>query len=211
MIDHSCKASVRAAVSRLRVTRRALGLAQAAGVALLLTHAGVAGAESFGRWFFSAEERRVLDELRDAGEAPKPAPAPSGEKPVAPVVDVISFDGKVERSDGSSTIWVNGRPVVTGNTTAEGIRVQPSRGTSGETRFVLPPSDTGATRFSLRAGQKIAVQNGRKFDAFEIRPGEDAASVFESREPVDSGNPDGGAESRRDDDTPAPRRTSPGS
>jgi hypothetical protein len=173
-------------VRGLRPGHRALALLQGAGLAtLLLACAYDAGADSLGRWFFSTEERRTLDELRDAGEEPKPPPK-SGEKAVAPVVDVISFDGKVERSGGGSTIWVNGRPVFTGNRTAEGIRVRSSRGTDGETRFELPPSDSGTTQFSLKAGQKVAVQNGRKFDAYEARPGEDAESVLDDGRSPDS-------------------------
>jgi hypothetical protein len=100
------------------------------------------------------------------------------------VVDVISFDGKVERSGGGgSTVWVNGRPVYTGNRTVEGIRIQPSRGTNAETRFVLPPSDAGETDFSLKAGQKIAVQSGKVLDSYEVRAAEDAESIFAADEP----------------------------
>ena len=197
---------------RLRAGRLALAVTQAVSVAvLMLANAENVGAESLGRLFFSVEERRTLDELRDVGAEPEPAPTPSGEKPVAPVVDVISFDGKVERSGGGSTIWVNGRPVFTGNRTAEGIRVQSSRGTDGETRFALPQSDTGTTNFSLKAGQKIAVQNGRKFDAYELRPDEDAKSIFEDGASPDADGTDIGTESRRDEDAPARRRQSPGS
>jgi hypothetical protein len=157
MIRFDCTGWLMTKVRGLRPGHRALALLQGAGLAtLLLACAYDAGADSLGRWFFSTEERRTLDELRDAGEEPKPPPK-SGEKAVAPVVDVISFDGKVERSGGGSTIWVNGRPVFTGNRTAEGIRVRSSRGTDGETRFELPPSDSGTTQFSLKAGQKVAV------------------------------------------------------
>jgi hypothetical protein len=178
MIRFDCTVWLMTKVRGLQAGHRALAVVQAAGLAtLLLAWTNDAAADSLGRLFFSTEERRTLDELRDAGEEPKLAPT-SGEKAVAPLVDVISFDGKVERSGGGSTIWVNGRPVYTGNRTAEGIRVRSSRGTDGETRFELPPSDSGTTQFSLKAGQKVAVQNGRKFDAYEARPGEDAESVL---------------------------------
>jgi hypothetical protein len=107
-------------------------------------------------------------------------------------VDVISFDGKVERSgSGGSTIWVNGRPVLTGNRTVEGIRIESSRGTNGETRFILPPSDAGETDFSLKVGQKIAVQSGKVLESYEVRAAEDAESVFARELPGDAAAPDG--------------------
>lgn len=188
MSEHDCTTRLITVDSGMQVLRRMPAIFATTGVALvMLVCTESANADIFGRWFFSPEERRVLDDKRDTGETkrekktdPDKATAPP------PVVDVISFDGKVERSDGVSTVWVNGRPVYTGDRTAEGIRVQTSRGTQGETRFELPPSDAGTTEFSLKAGQKVAVQNGRKFDAYERRPGEDAESVLDGKEPEES-------------------------
>ena len=169
-------------------------------------------ADSFGRLFFSAEERRTINDMREADTEPEVHETDRGKSTaVAPVVDVISFDGKVERSDGSSTVWVNGRPVYTGNRTVEGIRVQSSRGTASETRFVLPPSDIGTTKFSLKVGQKVAVQNGRKFDVYELRPGEDAESVLEEDEPGDPDAPPEGNNALGAPGKPAAPAASPGS
>ena len=119
----------------------------------------------------------------------------TGDQPRQTVVDVISFDGKVERSDGVSTVWVNGRAVYTGNRTAEGIELETSRGTRGQTKFVLPSSNGGSDSgkgpppFELKVGEKVAVQNGRKFDAYEDRPAEDAENVLERSTPVESAPP----------------------
>jgi hypothetical protein len=122
-----------------------------------------------------------------------PKKDPNDKTAVAPVVDVISFDGKVERSGGGgTTIWVNGRPVLTGSKTVEGISIESSRGTNGETVFVLPPSDAGRTDFSLKVGQKIAVQSGKVLDSYEARAAEDAESVFaEKPRSGEAANPDG--------------------
>jgi hypothetical protein len=151
---------------------------------LLAVYADASAKDGFGRLFFSTEERLLLNEMRDDDIEPEVTEPVRGETAVAPVVDVISFDGKVERSGGGgSTIWVNGRPVYTGNRTVEGIRIQPSRGTNAETRFVLPPSDAGETDFSLKAGQKIAVQSGKVLDSYEVRAAEDAESIFAADEP----------------------------
>lgn len=169
-------------------------LARCAGiVAMLSVFADASAQQNFGRLFFDAEERRMLDEMRNDDVEPEVVMVTPGEPSVAPVVDVISFDGKVERSGGGgATIWVNGRPVLTGNRTVEGISIDSSRGTSGETRFVLPPSDTGETNFSLKVGQKIGVQSGKLLEPYESRAAEDAKSVFAAETPPES---DAGADS----------------
>lgn len=197
--------------SRLR--RHVVAFVQIVGMATLVAVSGDAGAaDSFGRLFFTPEERRTIDDMREADTEPEvPVTGPRKSTPEAPVVDVISFDGKVERSGGGSTVWVNGRPVYTGNRTVEGIRVQPMRGSSGETRFVMPPSDIGTTKFSLKVGQKVAVQNGRKFDAYEARPAEDAESVLDEDERVDADAPAGGQSSPGEAGKPRVPAASPGS
>lgn len=203
----------------MRLREHACAWTRAAGLATLLVAGGDAVAEeNFGRWFFSILDRQKLDEDRDKGEELAPVivgPTETGAPP--PVVDVISFDGKVERSDGTSTVWVNGRPVFTGNRTAEGISVHSSRGTGGEAQFVLPRSETDTTSrsgpppFTLKVGQKVAVQNGRKFDAYEARPGEDAESVIGVTEAVESA-PEGEGDKPRIETNPSagPAKT-PGS
>jgi hypothetical protein len=131
-----------------------MSLARCAGIAALLAiYADAPAEEKFGRLFFSADERRVLDDLRDEPPQPVgPKKDPNDKTAVAPVVDVISFDGKVERSGGGgTTIWV--------------------------------PSDAGRTDFSLKVGQKIAVQSGKVLDSYEARAAEDAESVFAVEKP----------------------------
>ncbi len=173
---------------RDRLSQDLLAFARYAGFALLLAVTADAPAEeNFGRLFFSIGERRTLDDMRDDDIEPEIVKPQSGKTTVAPVVDVISFDGKVERSGGGgTTIWVNGRPVLTGNRTVEGIRIESSRGTNGTTRFILPPSDAGETDFSLKVGQKIAVQSGKVLESYEVRAAEDAESVFAKESPTDA-------------------------
>jgi hypothetical protein len=170
-----------------KLSRGVLAFARYAGFAALLAVSADAPAEeNFGRLFFTIEERRTLNDMRDGDIEPEIEVEP-GKTAVAPVVDVISFDGKVERSGGGgTTVWVNGRPVLTGNRTVEGIRIESSRGTNGETRFILPPSDAGETDFSLKVGQKIAVQSGKVLESYEVRAAEDAESVFAKESPTDA-------------------------
>lgn len=196
-----------------RPSRVVVRFARYAGLAALLAVFTDAPAEeSFGRLFFTIEERRTLDDMRDDDIEPEVVKSQSGNATVAPVVDVISFDGKVERSGGGgTTVWVNGRPVLTGNRTVEGIRIESSRGTNGTTRFILPPSDAGETDFSLKVGQKIAVQSGKVLESYEVRAAEDAESVFAEESPGDAAaNPDGEKPSGEPGDSRVPT-PSPGS
>lgn len=181
--------------------------------ALLAVYAGAPAKDGFGRLFFSVEDRLMLNEMRDDDVEPEVAAPVRGETAVAPVVDVISFDGKVERSgSGASTFWVNGRPVYTGNRTVEDIRIQSGRGTNAQTRFVLPPSDIGETDFSLKAGQKIAVQSGKVLDSYETRAAEDAESIFAADEPKpDGAAPTEGEAAPAGKDRTAPPAPGPGS
>ena len=192
--------------------RRACTRLAAAGVVGLLLGAGSAASaeERLDRLFFSPLERQALDEARNQPEEPVKSSGGPVREAAAPVVDVISFDGKVERSDGVSTHWVNGRAIYTGNRTAEGIQLESSRGTRGEATFVLPSSNGGSDSgtapppFKLKVGEKVAVQNGRKFDAYEDRPAEDAENVLQqSRPPEAAPAPKGAA-------TPAAPAASPG-
>ena len=77
-------------------------------IAVLLAAASPdrAHAETLGRLFHSAAERSALDALRkEKSRPPKPAPQSSA----APQAQ--RFDGYVLRSDGRSTLWVNGSTV----------------------------------------------------------------------------------------------------
>ena len=69
---------------------------------LLLLVAGHAAAAELGTLFNTAEERARLDRLR-RGEATETAAGPIAAKP-----EVTGF---VRRSDGRSTVWINGVPV----------------------------------------------------------------------------------------------------
>ena len=188
-----------------RMRRIAGGFLRTVGIAsLLFAYADITLAEGLGQLFFSTEERHILDERRDSGEGPAPVTLPGTDEPEAPMVGVISFDGKVERSGGGSTVWVNGRPVYTGSRTVEGIGIESSPGSSSETQVQLPRNDGDGkpTEFSLKVGQKVAVQNGQKFDAYERRPGEDAESVFEKETPAEGTPPAEGATDEGDSAAP---------
>lgn len=65
-------------------------------------------AQPLGRLFFTPAERRQLDTVRTekgrpSGTANQVSPASSP--------DVLTFDGWVRRSDGKTTVWINGRAI----------------------------------------------------------------------------------------------------
>ena len=64
------------------------------------------GAQQIGRLFHSPAERSALDSLRKA----KPPPRKTGAQ-VAAEPQSARLDGYVMRSDGKSTLWVNGSAV----------------------------------------------------------------------------------------------------
>jgi hypothetical protein len=152
---------------------------------LLLALAQAASAQTLGRLFFSVDERFSLNQMRenDVEIEPDPEPARPGSAVQAPKVGEVSFDGRVQRSDGQTTIWVNGKPLLPGNSTVEGISVESTGGTGGETRFSLP---SGAG-FELKVGQKVQVVSGKVLDSYETKPADDTENVFSAQPGVSPG------------------------
>lgn len=67
----------------------------------LLTLTQTTRAEGLERLFTTAQERQQLNDIRT-----NPPPPPGTEEPAAP--PHITFNGLVTRSDGPTTVWVNG-------------------------------------------------------------------------------------------------------
>jgi len=116
---------------------------------IAMAFATLATAQELGRLFFTPEQRAALDARRKARVPDKPAAVPAVASPTT------RLDGYVRRSDGRSTVWVNGaqadeaspRPdgsvaVVVGESEAR-VRLKPGevldRG-SGEVTDVLGPN-----------------------------------------------------------------------
>ena len=108
---------------------------RALAAALLVLVAQSALAQELGRLFFTPEQRAALDARRKARVPDKPA---------APMVvsPTTRLDGYVKRSDGRSTVWMNGEPQT------EGSAETPRIGGDSSERLAVP---TGEGR---RAGMK---------------------------------------------------------
>jgi hypothetical protein len=117
----------------------------AALLALLCAAGAAQAADELGRLFFTPEQRAALDARRKARLPDKPAPVLA-----APTTRV---DGYVKRSNGPSTVWVNGEP-------AEEARIDER---SGEGRVSVMLGE-GAGRVTLKPGQAVDRDSGQVRD-----------------------------------------------
>lgn len=95
-----------------------------------------AQAQQLGRLFFTPEQRQSLDARRKARLPDKPAPALAS--------PTMRLDGYVKRSEGRSTVWVNGE------TTDDASRI-PS---GSDDRLPVHVGDTGG-RVPLKPGETL--------------------------------------------------------
>ena len=113
---------------------------------LLLSQA--ANAQQLGRLFFTDDQRAALDARRRARVPDKPSAA-------APVVasPATRLDGFVRRSQGPSTVWVNGEQL-------------PENVPPGEHSVRVPVGDGGA-RVELKPGQVLDRATGEVRDVID--------------------------------------------
>jgi hypothetical protein len=119
-----------------------------------------AGAQQLGRLFFTPEQREALDARRKARLPDKPAAA-------AAASPTTRLDGYVKRSQGKSTIWLDGYAIPDG-VRPEGLRV--NRG-SDPTRVTIGVGDA-ERRVPVRVGQTLDRATGEVKDplgAGEVR------------------------------------------
>jgi hypothetical protein len=76
----------------------------------------------------------------------------------------VTVTGVVRRSDGESTVWVNGKPV--DGMTADGLKVRLTAGQQG-TVIVQDPGQGHTVR--LKVGQRADVLTGRIEEGYERR------------------------------------------
>ncbi len=118
-------------------------------------------ADGLGRLFFSPAQRAQLDAVRAQRDRRLPVTASSAssdttELPAPLGPDVVTYEGVVRRSDGKSTVWINGRPMTErtrdGDVNVLGVR------RDGSVSVAVPQADRSA---SLRVGQSMDVVSGR--------------------------------------------------
>ncbi len=132
------------------------------GVACIFTcMAGIGvAADELGRLFFSPAQRAQLDAARAQRDRRLPVTASMSsdttELPAPLGPEVVTYEGVVRRSDGKSTVWINGRPMTErtrdGDVNVLGVR------RDGSVSVAVPQADRSA---SLRVGQSMDVISGR--------------------------------------------------
>ena len=123
-------------------------------VALLLAAASAAAAaQQLGRLFFTPEQRAELDARRKARVPDKPAAALI-ESPST------TLDGYVKRSDGKSTVFLNGEAVTEG-ADAKRAQVIPSR--DDPSRAAIEVGE-GGRRIPLKVGESLDRGTGEGSD-----------------------------------------------
>lgn len=132
--------------------RRAWTLA--AGI-LLAASAGAAAAQELGRLFFTPEQRAELDARRKARVPDKPAAATVIESPRT------RLDGFVKRSDGESTVWLNGEPVPAGKGPNE-AQIHSSR--DRPDTVTVEAGEANKRRIPLRVGETLERDTGEVTD-----------------------------------------------
>lgn len=122
-----------------------------------------AGAQELGRLFFTPEQRAALDARRRARVPDKPA----AQTTVSPTT---RLDGYVKRSDGPSTVWVNGEGLL--ETSPEAPRIGAARRDDG--RVSVPVGESGS-RIGLKPGEVLdrgtgEVRDGLGGGEIRVRP-----------------------------------------
>jgi len=119
----------------------------------LLACADALAAEPVGRLFFTPAQRHALDAGKRIGETAPRAPEPRGPQEVR-------LDGVVTRSDGESTVWVNGHPSDLSPLPNIGVSV----GTDPASAQIRVPGIPGGRRISV--GQSLDTRSGVVREAY---------------------------------------------
>jgi len=136
---------------------------------LVLSLAALAGSAlaqepELGRLFLTPEQRAALDNARRNKIRAEALAATSDKKPKIPPARNVTINGIVSRSDGESTVWVNGRP--TEGQTEDGMLVTVSPGS--QSSVVLREPRKGK-QVRLKVGQRADLVSGKVQEPYERR------------------------------------------
>jgi hypothetical protein len=117
-----------------------------------------------GRLFLTPEQRAVLDNARRNKIRAEALAATAAKKPKIPPARSVTINGIVSRSDGESTVWVNGRPIE--GQSEDGMRVTISPGS--QSSVVVREPEKGK-QVRLKVGQQADLISGRIQESYERR------------------------------------------
>jgi len=123
----------------------------------------------YGRLFYTPEQRAALENARRRNIHAEEQVTGAAKHPQVPRPRIVMVTGVVQRSDGESFAWVNGKPVE--GKTQDGLRV---RHTAGHIAVVLYDPEKGRT-MSVKVGQQVDLTTGRIEESYETRRGQPSA------------------------------------
>ena len=107
------------------------------------------------RLFMDEDERKRLNRQRSGTEKVIVPKVTKRTKPVLPPRQVelpkVKLQGFITRSDGKSTVWINGRAVPEGQTVGEQLKLIDIDDQDGEVRIKMPNQST----IDLKPGQRF--------------------------------------------------------
>jgi hypothetical protein len=140
-------------------------------------------AETLGRLFFTPAQRNTLDAGKQLDRPKSAGPTVRGPRS-------LTVNGIVTRSDGESTVWVNGGAAGVKRRGAATISATPSNAATARVQV------TG-TSTKLRVGQTLDRATGRITESYESRPAATRGPPERSAKPdasqdvtADGGEPD---------------------
>jgi hypothetical protein len=136
-----------------------------------LSAAGSAEEPTLGRLFLTPEQRAALDSARRNKIRAEAVVAAADKKPKTPPARSVTINGVVSRSDGESTIWVNGH--ATEGQTEDGMRVAIAPG-SNSSVVVREPAKGKHVR--LKVGQRADLLSGKIEESYQQRRATPTAS-----------------------------------
>lgn len=137
-------------------------------VAPALLGATACVAESLGRLFFSPAQRQIFDSGK---QLPGSIPVPVGPR-------AAKLNGVVTRSDGETTVWVNGKVL---DKKRPPIRASASPSDPAAARIELPSSNKTVR---LKVGQRYLRSSGKIVESYQRAARNTDASPSGTREPT---------------------------
>jgi hypothetical protein len=129
-------------------------------------------AEPLGRLFFTPAQRATLDAGKQL-DLPKTAQ----QQPTVRGPRSLTVNGIVTRSDGESTVWVNGKPANTARPGTAPIVAKPSGNASARVRVL--ESDA-----RLRVGQTLDRRTGKVTESYEGKHNSSGTMTEETENPL---------------------------
>lgn len=148
--------------------------------ALLCGSATALAQNEFGRFYTTPGQRGHLDELRDRRpqdqidiDISQEEVIETAPEEVLIIIDSITVNGLVHRSDGKNTAWINRGSTNQGNIETQYTRVGEKDVRRDNVRVTLPDKQTS---IELKVGQEYDVHNRRVIDM--VDDGQDAGDII---------------------------------